>query len=75
MVNADKHRKLLNDTDTRVKKRLNKILCLSNNSQKRDKQEDEYILANVGKYGVQEIRRTQNKRNELVGGIINGFDY
>ena len=74
MVNADKHRKLLNDTDTRVKKRLNKILCLSNNSQKRDKQEDEYILANIGKYGVQEIRRTHNKRNEVLGGIINGFD-
>lgn len=74
MVNANKHKKLLNNTDTRIKKRLNKMLCLSNNSKKRDKQEDKYILANVGKYGVQEIRRTKNKRNELVGGIINGFD-
>ena len=74
MVNAQKHRALLNDTNTRVSKRLNKMLCLSNNSKKRDRKEDEFILANVGKAGVHEIRRTQNKRNQIVGGILNGFD-
>lgn len=74
MVSAEKHRALLNDTETRVSKRLNKMLCLSNNSRKRDKNEDDFIIANVGKSGIQEIKRTQNKRNQIIGGIINGFD-
>lgn len=74
MVNADKHKRLLSDTDTRVTKRLNKIFCLSNNAKKRDKKEDELIYSDVGKYGYNEIIRTQNKRKELLGGIINGFD-
>lgn len=74
MVSAEKHRALLNDTETRVSKRLNKMLCLSNNSRKRDENEDDFIIANVGKSGIQEIKRTQNKRNQIIGGIINGFD-
>lgn len=34
MVNANKHRKLLNDTETRIKKQKMRRLLLSNNAKK-----------------------------------------
>ena len=34
MVNANKHRKLLNDTETRVRKQAQRKLLLSNNAKK-----------------------------------------
>lgn len=35
MVNANKHKKLLNDTETRIKKQKERKLLLSNNSRKK----------------------------------------
>ena len=35
MVNANKHRKLLNDTETRIKKQKERKLLLSNNAKKK----------------------------------------
>ncbi len=35
MVNANKHRKLLNDTETRIKKQKERKLLLSNNARKK----------------------------------------
>ena len=35
MVNADKHRKLLNDTETRIRKQKERKLVLSNNAKKK----------------------------------------
>ena len=64
MVNASKHRELINDTPTRLNKRINKIFCLSNNARKKDIKEDNFIIANIGKAGVTEIINTNNKRNE-----------
>ena len=74
MVNAQKHRALLNDYDTRVNKRLNKLLCLSNNARKEDINGDKILLANTGNCGRNEVIRTNKKRDELKRGIIYGFD-
>ena len=74
MVNAQKHRELLNDTDTRVNKRLQKIFCLSNSARKRDINDDKFILANCGNCGVTEIVRTNEKRKQALGVLKNGFD-
>lgn len=35
MVNADKHRKLLDDTETRIRKQKERSLLLSNNARKK----------------------------------------
>ena len=74
MVNVQKHRALLNDYDTRVSKKLNKMLCLSNNARKEDIKGDKRLLANCGNCGRNEVIRTNNKRNELIRGLIYGFD-
>ena len=37
MVNANKHRKLLNDTETRIKKQKERKFVLSNNAKKKYK--------------------------------------
>lgn len=74
MVNAQKHKALLNDTETRVHKRLNKLLCLSNNAKKKDINDDKYLLANGGNCGVNEIHRTNIKRNNLERRVLNGFN-
>ena len=74
MVNAQKHRALLNDYDTKVSKRLNKMLCLSNNARKQDINGDKFILANTGNCRRNEIIKTNKKRNELKRGLIYGFD-
>ena len=74
MVNAKKHKALLNDTETRVNKRLNKMLCLSNNAKKREKNDDKFLLANGGNCGLNEMVKTDKKRKELKRGILNGFD-
>ena len=75
MVSVEKHKALLNDKETRVNKRLNKMLLLSNNAKKKDKKENEFLEANIGKHGVIEIRKTNTKRGILIdnlGGILNG---
>lgn len=74
MVNAQKHKVLKNDTETRVKKRINKLLCLSNNAKKKDINDDKYLLANGGNCGRNEIHRTNIKRNQIKRGILNGFN-
>lgn len=74
MVNANKHRALLQDTETRVHKRLNKILCNSNNAKKNDIQGDKVLLSNCGRVGREEIIRTNNKRATIKRGLIYGFD-
>ena len=74
MVNATKHRELLNDTPTRVNKRINKIFCLSNNAKKKDLKEDEFIMANIGKAGVTEIIRTNDKRKKAKRSVLYGLN-
>ncbi len=74
MVNVQKHRALLQDTETRVNKRLNKLLCLSNNARKKDKNGDKRILANCGNCGRNEVIKTDLKRENLTRGLLYGFD-
>ena len=74
MVNATKHRELLNDTPTRVNKRINKIFCLSNNAKKKDLKEDEFIMANIGEAGVTEIIRTNDKRKKAKRSVLYGLN-
>ena len=74
MVNAQKHKALLNDTETRVNKRIKKLLCLSNNAKKKDENDDKFLLANGGNCGISEIVKTTQKRNQIKRSILNGFD-
>lgn len=74
LVNAQKHRALLDDTPTRLSKRLDKIFCLSNSARKQDKNDDKFLLANGGKCGVNEILRTNKKRKKAIGVLRNGVN-
>lgn len=65
MVNAQKHKEWLQDTPTRINKRLNKIFCLSNNAKKKDIKADKVLLAKCGSVGKDEVIRCNNKRNDI----------
>lgn len=75
MVNAKKHQALLNDKPTRVNKRINKVLCLSNNAKQKDENENRKLMANGGNVGKQEINNCLNKRKAIYNTIVNPNTY
>ena len=84
MVNADKHRKLLNDYETRVKKQIIRQQLISDNSRKIEERGNQYLYTSGGRAGRNSIVETDEKRvkanNEFKrivkqnGGLNYGFD-
>ena len=64
MVNADKHRKLLNDYETRLRKKIVRQQLLSNNSQKKEKLGNHYLYSQGGTAGRNSIVETEAKRDK-----------
>lgn len=72
MVNARKHKALAQDYETRVIKMANSIF--GNNAKKQDKKVNHLVSSKVGKYGVIDLERYNNKRKELLRGLKNGIN-
>ena len=62
MVNADKHRKLLNDYETRLRKKIVRQQLLSKNSQKKEEKGNQYLFTSGGTAGKKSIVETDLKR-------------
>ena len=58
MVNANKHRKLLNDYPTRLRKKIVRKQLISNNSQKKEKLGNHYLYTQGGTAGRNSIVET-----------------
>ena len=62
MVNANKHRALLNDYETRVKKQIIRQQLISNNSRKIEERGNQYLFTSGGRAGRNSIVETEEKR-------------
>ena len=62
MVSAEKHRKLLSDTNTRVIKKLMRQQLISKNSQKMERVGNHYLYSQGGRAGINSIAETEEKR-------------
>ena len=62
MVNAQKHRDLLNDTKTRARKQIVRQQLISNNSRKTERLGNHYLYSNGGVSGKNSIVETDEKR-------------
>lgn len=73
MVNAQKHKALLNDIDTRLTKKLMKHHLLSKNSQKNERLENQLLYSRGGETGKRSIVEANLKRDKAKRGFINIF--
>ena len=64
MVNANKHRQLLNDYNTRVRKQIVRQQLISNNSRKMEEKGNHFLFTNGGKAGINSISETEIKRDK-----------
>lgn len=64
MVNVEKHRKLLNDYPTRIRKKIVRQQLLSNNSQKMEEKGNHFLYTNGGTAGINSINETEIKRDK-----------
>lgn len=64
MVNAKKHRELLNDYPTRLRKKIARQQLLSKNSQKNERIGNHLLFTSGGKTGKDSIVETDLKRAE-----------
>ena len=62
MVNANKHKKLLNDYPTRIRKKIERQQLRSNNAKKKEKLGNHYLYAQGGTAGRNSIVETDKKR-------------
>ena len=77
MVNANKHRKLLNDYPTRLRKKIVRQQLISNNSQKKEKLGNHYLYSQGGTAGRNSIVETDQKRdkaNKKFLRVVNGME-
>ena len=77
MVNANKHRKLLNDYPTRLRKKIVRQQLISNNSQKKEKLGNHYLYSQGGTAGRNSIVETDQKRdkaNTKFLRVVNGME-
>lgn len=77
MVNAQKHRKLLNDYPTRLRKKIVRQQLISNNSQKKEKLGNHYLYSQGGTAGRNSIVETDQKRdkaNKKFLRVVNGME-
>ena len=65
MVNAQKHRALLNDYPTRLRKKIVKQQLLSKNSQKTERIGNHLLFTSGGKTGKDSIVETNLKREKV----------
>ena len=75
MVNANKHRGLLNDYPTRLRKKIVKQQLLSKNSQKKERIGNHLLYTYGGQTGKNSIVETNLKRvkvNKEFWDIMNG---
>ena len=73
MVNAQKHRELLNDYPTRLRKKIVRQQLISNNSRKTERLGNHYLYASGGVAGRNSIVETNEKRakaNQKFKGIL-----
>lgn len=64
MVNADKHRKLLNDYPTRLRKKIVRQQLISNNAKKNERIGNHYLSSQGGTAGKNSIVETDAKRDK-----------
>lgn len=64
MVNANKHRQLLNDYPTRLRKKIVRQQLLSNNSRKTERLGNHYLYTSGGVAGKNSIIETEEKRTK-----------
>lgn len=62
MVNAEKHRALLSDYETRVRKQIIRQQLISNNSRKMEEKGNHYLYTSGGRAGINSISETEDKR-------------
>lgn len=62
MVNAKKHRDLINDYETRLRKKIVRQQLLSKNSQKQERLGNQYLYSQGGTAGRNSIVETDEKR-------------
>ena len=65
MVNANKHRELLNDYPTRLRKKIVKQQLLSKNSQKNERIGNHLLFTSGGKTGKDSVVETDLKRDKF----------
>lgn len=73
MVNAQKHRELLNDYPTRLRKKIVRQQLISNNSRKTERLGNHYLYTSGGVAGRNSIVETNEKRakaNQKFKGIL-----
>ena len=78
MVNAQKHRELLNDWQTRAHKKIVRQQLLSNNAKKMEKLGDKMLYDKGGVAGRRSIVETEQKRHkankEFIQAMLNDKD-
>lgn len=77
MVNAQKHRELLNDYPTRLRKKIVRQQLISNNSRKTERLGNHYLYTSGGVAGRNSIVETDQKRdkaNKKFLRVVNGME-
>ncbi len=73
MVNANKHRQLLNDYPTRLRKKIVRQQLISKNSQKKENLGNHYLYAQGGRAGRNSIVETNQKRVKADKEFLRGL--
>lgn len=64
MVNVQKHKRLLNDYPTRIRKKIVRQQLLSKNSQKKEEWGNHKLYTHGGTAGINSINETEIKRDK-----------